>query len=165
MFKNKHIIAALIVTPLLAIGGYFMLDAFVGEKPSAAQQGQSYPLVALPNCRYTSGKCTLKNNEFKVNIRAGAAGVGVVTLQLQSVFPLQAAKMALVDDAQQAGEPEAMQALDTDGKQWQIALKGAASEQSLLRVVVVADGAFYFGETGLAFLTFDTPYHEDFRRE
>jgi len=165
MFKNKHIIAALIVTPLLAIGGYFMLDAVVGEKPSAAQQGQSYPLVALPNCRYTSGKCTLKNNEFKVDIRAGEAGVGVVTLQLQSVFPLQAAKMALVDDAQQAGEPEAMQALDTDGKQWQIALKGAASEQSLLRVVVVADGAFYFGETGLAFLTFDTPYHEDFRRE
>src|SRR5690606_1236474 len=136
-----------------------------GEKPSAAQQGQSYPLVALPNCRYTSGKCTLKNNEFKVDIRAGEAGVGVVTLQLQSVFPLQAAKMALVDDAQQAGEPEAMQALDTDGRQWQIALKGAASEQSLLRVVVVADGAFYFGETGLAFLTFDTPYHEDFRRE
>lgn len=165
MLKNKHVIAALIITPLLAIGGYFMLDAFVGEKPHAAQAGKSYPLVALPNCRYTSGKCTLKNNDFKIELGAGAPGAGVVTLQLQSAYPLQVAKMALVDDAQQDGEPEAMQPADAAGQQWQIALKGSASEQSVLRVVVVANGAFYFGETGLAFLTFDTPYHADFRRD
>ncbi|MGY0646152.1 MAG: hypothetical protein ACW7DN_16410, partial [Paraglaciecola chathamensis] len=61
MFKNKHIITALIVTPLLAIAGYFATDYIVSERPQQAQQGGQYQLAALPNCRYASGKCGLKN--------------------------------------------------------------------------------------------------------
>lgn len=163
MLKSKHTIAALIIAPLLSIGGYFMLDAFVGEKPHVAEKGQSYPLIALPNCRYSSGKCTMKNNEFKIDLTPAESGVGVVNVALTTAFPLQAAKMALVQHADEVGEPQAMRSVDKEGKQWQITLPGESQDGSQLRLVLVASDAFYFGETGLAFMQYDTAYHEDFR--
>lgn len=156
MLKSKHTIAALIIAPLLSIGGYFVVDGMFGEKPHKAEAGKSYPLVALPGCRYSGGKCTLKNNAFSVEISAAEPGAGVVNLNLTAQYPLQAAKVALVTDAAQAGDPEPMRSLDQAGRQWNIALAGSAQPGSQIRVVLVADGAFYFGETGLAFLQADT---------
>ncbi len=152
MLKSKHTIAALIIAPLLSIGGYFAVDAYVGEKPHQAEKGRSYPLAALSNCRYNSGKCTLKNNDFKIDLSPAEPGVGVVNLHLNSRYPLQAAKMALVQNAQHAGDPEVMKSLDATGNEWQIALQGDVTPDSQLRLVLVAGDAFYFGETGLAFL-------------
>lgn len=152
MLKSKHTIAALIIAPLLSIGGYFLMDGWVGEKPHKAEAGKSYPLVALSGCRYSGGKCTLKNNEFSVDISAAEPGAGVVSLNLTARYPLQAAKMALVRDAAQTGDPESMRSLDQAGLQWNIALAGSVQPGSRIRLVLVADGAFYFGETGLAFL-------------
>lgn len=163
MFKNKHLVAALIVTPILAIGGYFVLDAVIGEKPHVAQAGESYPLVALPNCRYSSGKCTLKNNQFKVDIAANDTHDNSLNLRLSSQHALQGAKMALVQDANDPGNPIDMQKDDTDGKEWHIALKAPAQPDSQLRLVLVAGDALYFGETGLAFLHYETAVGKDFR--
>lgn len=163
MFKNKHLVAALIVTPILAIGGYFVLDAVIGEKPHIAQAGESYPLVALPNCRYSSGKCTLKNNQFKVNIVAADASDNPLNLRLSAQHSLQGAKMALVQDANDPGTPIDMQRDDTDGKEWHISLSTSANTNSQLRLVLVAGDALYFGETGLAFLQYETAVGKDFR--
>lgn len=163
MLKSKHTIAALIIAPLLSIGGYFVVDGFIAEKPHKAEAGKSYPLVALPGCRYSGGKCTLKNNAFSVEISAAEPGAGVVNLNLTAKYPLQAAKMALVNDPVQAGDPESMRSLDQAGRQWTIALAGSAQPGSQIRLVLVADGAFYFGETGLAFLQTETPLPQDAR--
>ena len=157
MLKSKHVIAALIITPLLSIGGYFLVDATVGEKPHVAEKGHSYPLVALPNCRYASGKCTLKNNDFKVELTSDGPGVGMLQVHLTANVALQGAKMALVQDQAQTGEPVVMRSSDSTAKLWQVALQGTATETSQLRLVLVADDAFYFGETSLGFLQGGSP--------
>lgn len=163
MFKNKHIIVALIVAPILAVIAYLATDSLVGEKPHKAEAGQSYALVALPNCRYPSGHCTLKNSGFVIDLKVEQAGVNLMTLSLSSKHPLQGAKAALVHDEQQPGEPADMAALDDTALNWTVDLSGDHGEQSKLRLVVAAADAFYFGETGLAFIDYQTTFGEDFR--
>lgn len=168
MFKNKHLVAALIVTPLLAIGGYFMLDAMIGEKPHVARAGESYPLVALPNCRYSSGKCTLKNNQFVLDILPINIGSDTLQLQLDARHALTGVKMALIsgsgaDTAQTESAPLEMERRDEAGKQWGITLPGTVKQDSQLRLVVAAGDAFYFGETGLAFLHYEAAVGKDLR--
>ena len=53
--KNKHLLTASLVAPILALMSYFAIDALVGETPHAAEEGQSYQLVEKQNCRYNSG--------------------------------------------------------------------------------------------------------------
>ena len=38
--KNKHVVTATLVAPLLALMAYFAIDFFVGEPPQAAREGQ-----------------------------------------------------------------------------------------------------------------------------
>ncbi len=163
MFKNKHVVVAMIVAPILAVIAYFAVDLVVGEKPKQAQAGQSYSLAALPNCRYPSGHCTLKNGNFAIDLKAQEVGVNVLTLQLTSKYPLQGAKAALVEDVKQAGEPIDMQAGDTDGLNWSIELEGQQTDAAMIRLVVAAEGALYFGEAGLAFVNYETSFGKDFR--
>ena len=77
MWKNKHVIIALLVAPVLAIIAWFAVDRMVAEEPQAAQAGGAYELVAKPNCRYASGECELVNNEFRLEL---ALADGVMTL-------------------------------------------------------------------------------------
>lgn len=152
MLRNKHLIAAFLVAPMLALGAYFGVDTWVAEQPAPAAAGQSYALAALSNCRYSSGLCTLKNGGFKVDIRPEPAATGVRVLNLQSAHPLQAARMALVSDPLQHGNPSPMQPLDPNGHHWRIELAADSGTGSQLRVAFVAGDAFYYGETALAFL-------------
>ena len=68
MFKNKHVIIALIVTPILAALAWIGVGQLMGEKPHAARPGQSYPLVEKSNCRYESGACDLENEDFLLRL-------------------------------------------------------------------------------------------------
>ena len=163
MFKNKHIIVAMIVAPILAVIAYLATDSLMGEKPHKAEAGQTYSLVALPNCRYPSGHCTLKNASFNVDLKVEQVGVNMITLSLESKHPLQGAKAALVTNEQQPGVPEDMAAKDDSALHWTVDLSGDHSELSKLRLVVAAGDAFYFGETGLAFIDYQTSFGEDFR--
>ncbi len=63
-FKNKHILLASVVAPMLGLLTYYAIGALVGEEPHAAEEGRSYELVALPSCRRGGGLCGLKNGDF-----------------------------------------------------------------------------------------------------
>ena len=164
MFTNKHVIIALIVAPILAVIAYLATDALVGEKAHKAQAGQSYSLVALPNCRYPSGHCTLKNNEFKLEITAEPIAEDAFRIQLSSAHPLQGVKLALAQEQadQNTPTPSAMTATDSSGQQWAITLSHSASPNRL-QVVAAAADALYFGETELAFMRYETAFGDDFR--
>ena len=163
MFKNKHIIVAMIVAPILAVIAYLATDSLVGEKPHKAEAGKSYSLVALPNCRYPSGHCTLKNAGFSIDLKVEQAGVNMMTLSLDSKHPLQGVKAALVANDQEDGEPADLIATDDSALHWTVDLSGDHSELSRLRLVVAAADSFYFGETGLAFIDYQTSFGQDFR--
>jgi hypothetical protein len=68
VFTNKHVVVALLVAPVLAIGAWYAVGLIGAETPQRAVPGQSYPLVAKSNCRYASGQCSLENGDIEFHI-------------------------------------------------------------------------------------------------
>ena len=151
LLKNKHILVAGLVAPLLAVGAYYAVDLWVGEKPHAAEAGRSYPLVELPNCRYDSGACGLKNGDFRLDINAEWHGPNRLSLQLTSAFPLEGVKLAMA--ASQAGKqaPVEMEPASEDGLVWTLDVQSDDPESDRMRLVVASAGSLYFGDASMIF--------------
>lgn len=165
MFRNKHVLAALIITPILSILAYFAVDKMVSEKPKAAVAGGSYELIALPNCRYASGICGLKNGDFKVILRVTYLVDGGLLLSLESAFPLQGGRIALVENINEVGEPAALRTKDKEKLNWSVTLPKPQSEDSLIQLAIAANDSLYYAQTGLVFSHYQTKFGEDFRAE
>ena len=85
MWKNKHVILAMLIAPVLAIIAWFSVDYFVAERPHEARPGASYPLVAKPNCRRLSERCDLVNEDFRLGMNITYADYGDATLKNSQV--------------------------------------------------------------------------------
>ncbi len=164
MFKNKHVIAALIITPILAVLGYFAVDALVSETPHAAKKGASYKLAEKPNCRYTSGMCGLKNGEFELKLTTNWLDGNRMRLHLSSVAPLDGAKISMVDDESDQQVPQDMLRNSEDGTSWIIDMNRPDREKSRLRIAVSSDGVLYYGDAGTKFTVYQTTFDGDFRQ-
>ena len=162
MFKNKHIIIALIVTPILAVIAYFAVDFFVSERPQQAEPGGQYQLVQLPNCRYASGQCGLKNGNFKL-IVTGVADSGSLVLKVESVFSLNEAYVSVVKDPVETVGPKAMLPVTADGKEWRVNLVVIDPDEQYLRLAVTVEDAVYYAETAMPFLHYEASFKKDFR--
>ncbi len=92
-FKNKHVLVALIVAPILAILSWYATGFIVDEKEHAMKDGSIYTLVVRPNCRWTSGKCTLANSDLKIDI-TGKYTSHTLELDIKSPVPLSEIKIA-----------------------------------------------------------------------
>ncbi len=150
IFKNRHMVVAALVAPVLALMAYFGADYVVGERPEAAVAGQDYPLVEQPGCRYAGGDCGLKNADFelRITIEPGAA-----VLRIESAFPLDGVVAALVPAQGEEGEPAGMRRSEPGGRVWTVDLPAApAAGEDRLRIVALAAGARYYGEVGTFFL-------------
>ena len=164
MFKNKHVIAALIITPILAVLGYFAVDALVSETPHAAKKGANYKLAEKPNCRYTSGMCGLKNGEFELKLTTNWLDGNRMRLHLSSVAPLDGAKISMVDDESDQQAPQDMLRNSEDGTSWIIDMNRPDREKSRLRIAVSSDGVLYYGDAGTKFTVYQTTFEGDFRQ-
>lgn len=164
MFKNKHVITALIVTPILSVMGYFAADYFVSERPHQAKSGHSYQLVQLPNCRYASGQCGLKNGNFKVVVTGDAEQSGGLSLSLESEFALDNVYVSVVSEVDKDEAPMQMKTLSDDRKSWQVSLFAANAIEQSLHLAVTTGGVIYYAETGMTFLNYETSFEKDFRK-
>lgn len=156
MFKNKHLVTAAIVAPVLALIGYFGINALVGESPQAAEEGQSYQLVEMPSCRYSSGRCSLKNGDFELNLSTESPDGDRLLLLLKSEFPLDGVKVALIEHETDAKQPVDMQATDEQGLDWSLEMARPDPERSRLRLVASASGSLYFGDAAMKFALQET---------
>jgi len=171
MYKNKHVVVAMIVAPILALISYFTVDQLVSEKPQAAQAGGSYKLVEKPNCRYRSGVCDLKNADFEVRLTTQFQAGERMLLKLSSRHPLDGAKVAVVSASELQGahesgqprEPVNMQPVDESRLSWRTELPRVDSDSSRLQLVFAANQVLYFAETHLTFTTYQTSFEKDFR--
>ena len=162
-FKNKHIITAMIVAPLLAIGSYYLVDLAVKEKPQLAKEGQAYPLVAQSNCRYTSGSCDLINAEFKTTITIeGVAGVNF--LKLKSSRELQGVVLGFISQEGSESAPVSMQPNSPDNLNWTASFDALASDTTIVRLALTANDTHYYAETTLGFSNYQTSFNKDFRK-
>jgi hypothetical protein len=151
MFRNKHLVVAMLIAPILAITAWFAIDYFVAERPHAAKEGAAYTLIAKSNCRYDSGQCDLENGDFKLSIRPTFVTADNVRLEMTSAFPLQSATVGLVNDGDPA-TPSAMAATNDEALHWTTAIDRPQGETSSIRVAVTADDATWYAEVTTVFL-------------
>lgn len=179
-FTNKHVIAAMIVAPILAVLGWLLVDLLVKEEAHKAVSGQAYPLAAQSNCRFESGGCHLKNGTFEVRVSVDVEAAGAPMLRFESGHALDKAVVGFVtepdaqrvsDDAvefstESAGEtvgPFSMEQKDDLGHTWILALPENVSRSSRMRMALTAQNARYYAETQMTFKTYETSYNKDFR--
>jgi len=152
MFKNKHVVVAMLVAPVLAIMAWFAVDHFVGEKPHVAKPGEAYSLLARSNCRYDSGQCVLVNGDFELTLRPMDMAASSINIELVSKHSLQSATIGLADTG---APPSALAATDSTALHWTAAISRPAGGNSTLRVAVVAEGTTYYAEVPAVFLRFE----------
>ena len=156
IFKSKHVVTASIVAPVLALIGYFGINALVGESPQAAEEGQSYQLVEMPGCRYSSGHCSLKNGDFELNFSTESVDGDRLLLLLKSEFPLDGVKVALIENETNEKQPVDMQATGEQGLDWSLEIARPDPERNRLRLVASANGSLYFGDAAMKFTLQET---------
>ena len=154
MFKNKHVVVAMLVAPVLSILAWLAVDYFVSERPHAAKPGEAYLLIAKSNCRYDSGQCDLANGDFEVTLRATRIGDVRMTLELVSKFPLQQSTIALVESGAER-PPLPMDATAASATRWAGEMSRPGSEESSLRIAVLAEGVTYYAEVPVTFLVLE----------
>ena len=153
MFKNRHILIALLIAPVLALIAWFSLDLMMGETPHAAVEGQSYPLVEMPNCRYESGSCKLKNEEFLLEFTPEWQSDGSLSLTLESAVALDGVKISVSADEAGAAEPQDMEQAREDGRLWALTVCCPNPSSDRIRLVASSRGTLYFGDASLSFTT------------
>ena len=151
MFKDKHVIVAMLVAPVLALIAWFGVDQIVAEKPQPAVAGGSYTLLAKSNCRYESGRCDLENADLEVSLVPATPSGSTVEMQLSASIALQGATLGLVNEGIEA-TPSPMARISDDATRWTTMFPMPASNESLIRVAIVAGGATWFAEVPTIFL-------------
>ena len=151
MWKNKHVVVALIVAPILSILAWFAVGQLVGEKPQVAESGKTYKLVARSNCRYASGSCDLHNADFKLTLEPEMLSASSVALTIVASHTLQSAVLGLIEPGL-ASEPATMTQTADDGTRWQGLLPRPGSPAAMIRVAVTAQGATWYAEVPVVFL-------------
>ena len=151
ILRNRHVVVAALMAPVLALIAYFAMDYMFGETPHAAVEGQSYPLVEKPGCRWESGYCGLKNNEFELELRYRRLGGDKLALDLESVFPLDGVMLAVVKSETDDAPPRAMEPAGDDGLEWTIEVSVANPGSDRIRLAASAGGAVWFGDASTEF--------------
>ena len=154
MWKNKHVVVALIVAPILSILAWFAVGNLAGEKPQSVEEGKTYKLVARSNCRYASGSCDLHNADFTLLIEPEMLAASSVAMTLTSSHALQGAVLGLVE-ADSEPQPAPMTMTSDDRMHWQGLLPRPRSPDAQIRVAVTAQGATWYAEVPVVFLETD----------
>jgi hypothetical protein len=152
VLKNKHVLVASLVAPVLALIAWFAVDYLFGEKPHAAMEGSSYALVEKPDCRWESGHCGLKNNDFELTMAFERLPGGQLRLQLDSVFPLDGVMLALALEGRETQPPQAMRPAGSDGLRWTLDTSPVRAGEERIRLVAASGGVNYFGEASTEFM-------------
>ena len=160
IFKNKHLVLAMFVAPVLAIIAYFAVDSFVSEKPHQARQGESYKLAAKSNCRYQSGLCTLQNGDVKVNVRIERLSDSLIRMFLSSNMPVQNVLAAFVTESAE-NEPVSLYRDDLNENTWTASIEVTEPEKSTMRLAMELSGTMFYAETPVVFIDYETTFSRE----
>ena len=160
ILKNKHVILAMFVAPVLAIIAYFATDHIVSEKPHKAEQGNSYKLAAKSNCRYQSGQCTLHNGDVQVHVRVERVTDSVVKLIVQSSTPVTNA-LASLSETDAETQPKTLYPAATEENTWNAEFNSPDVANSSLRLVLEISDSIFYAETPAVFIDYETTFSRD----
>jgi hypothetical protein len=152
MWKNKHLVIAMIVAPILAVLAWFAVGYVAGEKAQVAEPGVAYPLVARSSCRWESGECELVNNDLKMTILPLELGAQYTRLSLDSEFPLTQATFALLSDGNEVAASAEHDESPGATAQMTVTIPAFADPEAMLRVAVTVHESIYFAEVPVVFM-------------
>ena len=151
MWKNKHVVVALLVAPILSILAWYAVGNMFGEKPQEAEAGNTYKLVPRSNCRYESGSCDLHNADFQITIEPEMVAASSIALRMTSSHALQSAVFGLVEgDTPLAPAP--LTPTNAERTEWQGLIPHPSSPDAQIRVAVTAQGSSWYAEISTIFL-------------
>ena len=173
LFSNKHVVAALIISPILAVLSYFAVDHVLVEPPQLAQAGQSYPLQAKSNCRYQSGRCDLRNADFQVSLTVttfeDSNKIERQLLQLSTSHAVQDIKVGFrninSERENASAEPQSMSRAGDTKKTWSHIMPMAASVNTQLMIVIFSNGVRYYADTTMGFSEYKTSFNKNFKAD
>ena len=146
VFTNKHVVVALLVAPVLAIGAWYAVGLIGAETPQRAVPGQSYPLVAKSNCRYASGQCSLENGDIEFHITPVSSND---TLSLK-ITSNQSSGRVMLGLGQDINPPKPEEApYDASNQSWHYAVNENQAEK--LFFVAEIRGSRYFARLDTVF--------------
>ena len=157
MWKDKHVIVAMIVAPILAVLAWFAVGAIVGEQAKVAEPGTTYPLVARSNCRWASAKCALANNDLTMTILPLELGAQYTRLSLDSEFALSQAAFALLLNGEEVVARAEHDTAPDAAAQMTVTVPAFADPEATLRVAVAVRGSLYFAEVPVVFMRPEAP--------
>jgi len=150
MLQNKHVTTALLIAPILALIAYFATDNIVSEKPKPVISGSNHTLSAASNCRYQSGRCTLKNHDVKAEITFPKNNA----ISISSNIPLHTAEIRIISSNKEQENPARISLTNTDRQRmtWFSKLPHKAEAKQTLQVVIDTGNARFFHETKMTFI-------------
>lgn len=137
---SPHLKIALIVAPLLVIGGYIAADLFRPEEAPVAPGQTTSAMQVSEKCRLLGGVCELLHREIAANLGATLQEDGGTLIHLATSVPLAG---ALIAGEQQ--EPVTMQSRGND-KRWKALLPYPLQEGDRLRLAMVSGERRYYAE-------------------
>jgi hypothetical protein len=162
-FKNKHVIVAMLVAPILALISYFSVDAVVAEKPHAAKEGEYYSLLEKSNCRYNSGKCDLKNGDVSLTIKPQWITNQRLRLTINASTPLQNVIGSRVNALNEEVSINPLQEQNS-GLSWSIEMNTPDADLERLHLAIAINDTWYYADTALKFMNYQTAFDDDFRQ-
>lgn len=135
--SSSHTKIAIIVAPLLAIGGYILADHYASKK-EAELSSQVKPLTLQSGCRLLGGVCELLHREIAINISAESGPTTTVYLRASTAID-----GALLSSTGQ--QPMAMERRG-DNERWKALLPYPLEEETAIQLAIVAGERRYYAE-------------------
>lgn len=145
MFKNKHVIVAMVVAPILAVLAWFATGMLVDEKPHVMQKGGVYTLNVRSNCRWESGNCTLENKDISINFTGKYTSY---TLELAAKSSVALSEIKIAYDKND--KPQNM-VYDKDKDLWG-GILDLKHKTQFINAVFVLDGTVFYAQLPTTFL-------------
>ncbi len=136
--SGRHVKLAVILAPLLAIGGYILTGIYLDEKIEE-QPGITKALMLQPDCHLLTGVCELLHREIAANI-AIEEKQGKQLVYLASSVPLKGILLSVGD-----GEPASMLSRGT-AKRWVLELQQPVTENTVIRLAIAGGKNRFFAE-------------------
>ncbi|MFT4518257.1 MAG: hypothetical protein ACI9JM_000638 [Halioglobus sp.] len=150
MLSNKHILAAVIVGPILSVLAWIGVGQLTAETPAPAQPGQSYPLLEKSGCRYSGGDCQLENEDLQLTLRYVEGG-SAAHLELRSSHALDGAVMSVASPGKDS-RPLPMQPPTDEGQPWALSISSQPAADDRIYLVIGIGEATYYGDASTTFL-------------
>lgn len=139
---SAHMKMAMIIAPLLLIGGWGIADYWESRKKAS---DQVFEMDKIGACNLTKDPCQFRILEFDAQLSALAGQAGGSVIELSTSEPVKAVNLEVVS-LNGAEAPRAMSADESNVNRWVLESSAPVSGLTGFNMVISTGEAFLFGD-------------------